>query len=189
MLVLFGVLDSRPARTNGPIARDLDVLLLRRAATLGSHAGQIAFPGGRLEASDDGPIAAAVREAVEETGLDPDGIEPLGTLPVMPVPVSNHVVTPVPAWWTRPSEVAAVDHDESVDVFRVPVADLLDPANRGNVVGSYQGRTWRSPAFEVGGRVVWGVTGLMLSRMFDELGWVEPWDEERVVERDDLLGA
>jgi len=74
-------------------------------------------------------------------------------------------------------------------VFRVPVADLLDPANRGNVVGSYQGRTWRSPAFEVGGRVVWGVTGLMLSRMFDELGWVEPWDEERVVERDDLLGA
>jgi 8-oxo-dGTP pyrophosphatase MutT (NUDIX family) len=189
VLVLFGVLDSVPASSAGPMPRDLDVLLLRRAATLASHAGQIAFPGGRLEASDDGPIAAALREAVEETGLDPDGIEPLGTLPPMPVPVSNHVVTPVPAWWTRPSEVAAVDHDESVEVFRVPVADLLDPANRGNVVGSYQGRTWRSPAFEVGGRVVWGVTGLMLSRMFDELGWVEPWDEERVVERDDLPGA
>ncbi|MGW9185489.1 NUDIX hydrolase [Agromyces sp. NPDC055661] len=189
VLVLFGILDSVPARSAGPMPRDLDVLLLRRAATLASHAGQIAFPGGRLEASDDGPIAAALREAVEETGLDPDGIDPLGTLPPMPVPVSNHVVTPVPAWWTRPSEVAAVDHDESVEVFRVPVADLLDPANRGNVVGSYQGRIWRSPAFEVGGRVVWGVTGLMLSRMFDELGWVEPWDEERVVERDDLLGA
>ncbi|TYL51137.1 NUDIX hydrolase [Agromyces mariniharenae] len=189
VLVLFGVLDSVPARSAGPMPGDLDVLLLRRAATLASHAGQIAFPGGRLEASDDGPIAAALREAVEETGLDPDGIDPLGTLPPMPVPVSNHVVTPVPAWWTRPSEVAAVDHDESVEVFRVPVADLLDPANRGNVVGTYQGRTWRSPAFEVGGRVVWGVTGLMLSRMFDELGWVEPWDEDRVVERDDLLGA
>ena len=189
VLVLFGILDSVPARSADPMPRDLDVLLLRRSATLASHAGQIAFPGGRLEASDDGPIAAALREAVEETGLDPDGIDPLGTLPPMPVPVSNHVVTPVPAWWTRPSEVAAVDHDESVEVFRVPVADLLDPANRGNVVGSYQGRTWRSPAFEVGGRVVWGVTGLMLSRIFDELGWVEPWDEERVVERDDLLGA
>jgi len=189
VLVLFGVLDAVPARTTGPVARDLDVLLLRRASTLSSHAGQVAFPGGRLEASDDGPVAAALREAVEETGLDPDGIEPLGTLPPMPVPVSNHIVTPVPAWWTRPSEVAAVDHDESVEVFRVPVADLLDPANRGSVVGRYQGRTWRSPAFEVGGRVVWGVTGLMLSRMFDELGWADPWDEFRVVERDDLPRA
>ena len=101
VLVLFGVLDSVPARASGPVAGDLDVLLLRRAATLGSHAGQIAFPGGRLEASDDGPIAAALREAAEETGLDPDGIEPLGTLPVMSVPVSNHIVTPVAAWWTR----------------------------------------------------------------------------------------
>lgn len=186
VLVLFGVLDAVPARAAGPVARDLDVLLLRRASTLASHAGQIAFPGGRLEASDDGPVAGAVREAVEETGLDPDGIEPLGILPPMPVPVSNHLVTPVPAWWTRPSDVAAVDHDESVEVFRVPVADLLDPANRGNVVGTYQGRTYRSPAFTVGDRVVWGFTGLVLSRMFDELGWAEPWDEGRVVERDDL---
>ncbi len=186
MLVLFGVLDSRPARTSGPVPRDLDVLLLRRAATLGSHAGQIAFPGGRLEASDDGPIAGALREAVEETGLDPDGIEPLGTLPVMSVPVSNHVVTPVPAWWTRPSEVAAVDHDESVDVFRVPVADLLEPANRANTAYTVGGRTYRSPAFTVGGRLVWGFTALVLSRMFDELGWAEAWDPERIVERDDV---
>ena len=62
VLVLFGVLDSVPARATGPVPRDLDVLLLRRAATLASHAGQVAFPGGRLEASDDGPIAAALRE-------------------------------------------------------------------------------------------------------------------------------
>ena len=186
MLVLFGVLDSRPAPANGPVARDLDVLLLRRAATLGSHAGQIAFPGGRLEASDDGPIAAALREAVEETGLDSDGIEPLGTLPVMSVPVSNHVVTPVPAWWTRPSEVAAVDHDESVDVFRVPVADLLEPANRAITAYTVGGRTYRSPAFTVGDRLVWGFTALVLSRMFDELGWAEAWDHGRIVERDDV---
>ncbi len=185
VLVLFGVLDSVPARASGPVARDLDVLLLRRAATLASHAGQIAFPGGRLEASDDGPIAAALREAAEETGVDPAGIDPLGTLPGMPVPVSRHVVTPVPAWWTRPSQVAAVDHDESVDVFRVPVADLLDPANRGNTVHTFEGRTYRSPAFAVDGRVVWGVTALVLSRMFDELGWAEPWDADRIVHPDD----
>lgn len=187
VLVLFGVLDSVPARTGGAVARDLDVLLLRRAATLGSHAGQIAFPGGRLEAFDDGPIAAAIREAGEETGVDPDGIEPLGTLPPMSVPVSNHVVTPVPAWWTRPSEVAAVDHDESVDVFRVPVADLLEPANRANTQHTIGTQTFRSPAFTVGGRIVWGFTALVLTRMFDELGWSEPWDPERIVERDDLV--
>jgi 8-oxo-dGTP pyrophosphatase MutT (NUDIX family) len=186
VLVLFGVLDSLPARTGGAVARDLDVLLLRRAATLGSHAGQIAFPGGRLEASDGGPIAAAIREAGEETGVDPDGIDPLGTLPPMPVPVSNHLVTPAPAWWTRPSEVAAVDHDESVDVFRVPVADMLQPANRANTEHTLGDRTYRSPAFTVGGRLIWGFTALVLARMFDELGWSEPWDPDRIVERDDL---
>ncbi|MDQ0574331.1 NUDIX hydrolase [Agromyces albus] len=186
VLVLFGVLDSVPARTSRAVARDLDVLLLRRAATLGSHAGQIAFPGGRLEASDDGPISAAIREAGEETGVDPDGVEPLGTLPALAVPVSNHLVTPVPAWWTRPSEVAAVDHDESVDVFRVPVADLLRPANRANTELTFGTTTYRSPAFTVDGRVVWGITALVLDRMFDELGWSEPWDPDRIVEPDDL---
>ncbi len=186
VLVLFGILDAVPARAGGPVARDLDVLLLRRAPTLGSHAGEIAFPGGRLEAFDSGPVDAALREAVEETGLDPEGIEPLGTLPDMPVPVSDHVVTPVVAWWTHPSEVAAVDHDESVDVFRISVADLLLPAHRGNVQFEIDGRTFRSPAFTIDGRLVWGFTGLVLSRMFEELRWAVPWDPDRIVERDDL---
>jgi len=188
VLVLFGVLDAVPARATQPspaaVPRDLDVLLLRRAATLGSHPGQIAFPGGRLEATDTGPVAAALREAVEETGLDPAGLEPLGTLPAMPVPVSNHLVTPVPAWWTRPSEVAAMDHAETVDVFRVPVADLLDPANRANTVHSVAGTDYRAPAFTVDGRLVWGFTAIVLSRMFDELGWADPWDPDRVVRPD-----
>jgi 8-oxo-dGTP pyrophosphatase MutT (NUDIX family) len=185
VLVLFGVLDAVPARAAGTgptsVPRDLDVLLLRRASTLGSHPGQIAFPGGRLEASDAGPIAAALREAVEETGLDAAGLEPLGTLPDMPVPVSNHLVTPVPAWWSRPSQVAAMDHAETVDVFRMPVADLLDPANRANTEHTVAGTVYRAPAFTVGGRLVWGFTAIVLSRMFDELGWAEPWDHDRIV--------
>ncbi|TFC44403.1 CoA pyrophosphatase [Cryobacterium sp. TmT2-59] len=196
VLVLFGVLDSAPAsapasgpaRTpgqgNGHVGRDLDVLLLRRAATLGSHPGQIAFPGGRLEAADAGPIAAALREAVEETGLDPHGLEPLGTLPALAVPVSNHLVTPVPAWWTRPSQVAAIDHDETVDVFRMPVADLLDPANRVSTTHTYGNRSYRAPAFTVDGKLVWGFTAIVLSRMFEELRWATPWDRDRVVEPD-----
>ncbi|MDH6236784.1 CoA pyrophosphatase [Cryobacterium sp. CG_9.6] len=183
VLVLFGVLDSEPAHCSGalPVSRDLDVLLLRRASTLGSHPGQIAFPGGRLDATDAGPIAAALREAVEETGLNPDGLEPLGTLPDLPLPASNHLVTPVPAWWTHPSEVAAVDHRETVDVFRIPVADLLDPVNRvatEHVVGD---RTFRAPAFDVDGKLIWGFTAIVLSRMFEELSWSVPWDSEQIV--------
>jgi 8-oxo-dGTP pyrophosphatase MutT (NUDIX family) len=182
VLVLFGALDATPSRTQDPlVARDLDVLLQRRSRTLGHHAGQISFPGGRLEPGDAGPREAAVREAVEEVGLDASGVEVLGTLPPMPVPVSNHLVTPVPAWWARPSQVAAVDHAETVDVFRVPVADLLEPANRASVEHLRWGRTVRTPAFTVDGVLVWGFTGIVLARMFDALGWAVPYDVHRIV--------
>jgi len=186
VLVLFGVLDSLPARATavteaGPVARDLDVLLQRRAATMGHHPGQISFPGGGVDASDSDAGATALREAVEETGLDPAGVEILGMLPELPLPVSNNLVTPVLAWWTRTSQVVAVDHRESADVFRVPVADLLDPANRASVAHEWRGRTLRTPAFTVDGVLVWGFTAIVLSRMFDELDWVVPWDRERLV--------
>lgn len=182
VLVLFGVLDGTPAHADRPAAAaDLDVLLQRRAATLGHHAGQVSFPGGRTEPTDASPAAAALREAVEETGLDPTGVEVLGTLPPLAVPVSNHLVTPVPAWWTRPSDVVAVDHRETVDVLRVPVADLLDPANRASVAHERAGVRVRTPAFVVGDLVVWGFTGIVLGRMFDTLGWSVPWDDRRTV--------
>ncbi|WP_407643299.1 NUDIX hydrolase [Cellulomonas rhizosphaerae] len=182
VLVLFGRLDASPAATDAPsVPADLDVLLQRRAGTLGHHAGQVAFPGGRLEPSDDGPVAAALREATEEVGLDAAGVEVLGALAPLPVPVSNHLVTPVPAWWTTPSRVAAVDHAETVDVFRLAVADLLDPANRASVAHTRSGATVRTPAFVVGGVLVWGFTAIVLSRMFDALGWAVPWDTRRLV--------
>jgi 8-oxo-dGTP pyrophosphatase MutT (NUDIX family) len=183
VLVLFGHLDDHPADTTTPaVARDLDVLLQRRAATLGHHAGQVSFPGGRTEPTDAGPAEAALREAVEETGLDPAGVEVLGVLAPLAVPVSNYVVTPVPAWWTRPSEVVAVDHRETVEVFRVPVADLLDPGNRASVQHDRGGRVVRTPAFLVDGVLVWGFTAIVLSRMFDALGWAVPWDTRRLVD-------
>ena len=186
VLVLFGVLDCLPARSStasaaGPVAHDLDVLLQRRAATMGHHPGQISFPGGGADASDSDPAATALREAVEETGLDPTGVEILGMLPELPLPVSNNLVTPVAAWWTRTSQVAAVDHRESVDVFRVPVADLLDPANRASVALEWRGRTVSTPAFTLDGALVWGFTAIVLSRMFDELDWAVPWDTDRRV--------
>jgi 8-oxo-dGTP pyrophosphatase MutT (NUDIX family) len=94
--MLFGRLDSIPAaRRRATVAADLDVLLQRRARTLNSHPGQVSFPGGRSEAEDVDAAATALREAQEETGLDPSGVEVLASLPDLPLAASNHLVTPV----------------------------------------------------------------------------------------------
>ncbi len=182
VLVLFGALDADPARhTSTTVPADLDVLLVGRAHDLSDHPGQVAFPGGRLEPDDAGPVDAALREAAEETGLDPSGVEVLAALGDLPVPASQHLVTPVLGWWAVPSPVRVVDVGESAAVFRAPVADLLDPANRGTVVITHDGREYRSPAFEVADHVVWGFTGLVLDHLFTELNWTEPWQTDRVL--------
>lgn len=189
VLMLFGVLDrvgsGREAQASA-VSGDLDVLLLARAATLRAHAGEVAFPGGRVDPDDRGPVDAALREAREETGLDPAGVEVLGSLRQIPLPFSGHVVTPVLGWWAVPSPVRVVDVAESAVVFRTPVADLLDPGNRYTSVLRRDGQEWRGPAFLVdadGGRqLVWGFTGLLLDRLFGRLGWSEPWDEQRELE-------
>jgi len=192
VLMLFGVLDGQAsdhAPDSQAVSRDLDVLLLERASTLRSHPGQVAFPGGRLDPDDDGPVAAALREAVEETGLDPSGVEVLGALETLPLAFSQNLVIPVVAWWRHPSAVRVVDVAESAAVFRAPVADLLDPANRGVTVIRRDGQEWRGPGFLVprfderggpdGDHLVWGFTGMVLEGLFDRLGWTEPWDHER----------
>lgn len=181
--MLFGVLDALPSDHDAQaraVSRDLDVLLLSRAATLRAHPGQVAFPGGRVDPGDESVVAAALREAEEETGLDPAGVEVLGTLGRVPLEFSRHLVTPVLAWWQHPSPVRVVDVAESADVFRAPVADLLDPARRGSTVIRRDGHEWRGPAFLVphatGEHLVWGFTAMLLDGLFDRLGWTEPWD-------------
>ncbi|WP_426321064.1 NUDIX hydrolase [Microbacterium sp. E-13] len=188
VLMLFGVLDGLPsdhAAQARAVSRDLDVLLLARAATLRAHPGQVGFPGGRIDPGDDSAVGAALREAREETGLDPAGVEVLGALPQIPLAFSRHLVTPVLAWWRHPSPVRVVDEAESADVFRAPVADLLDPAKRGATVVRRGGQEFRSPAFLVphatGEHLVWGFTGLVLDALFERLGWAEPWDDRREV--------
>lgn len=183
VLMLFGELDSVPSRYEArAVSRDLDVLLLARAATLRSHPGQVAFPGGRLDPGDDGAVGAALREAQEETGLDPAGVDVLGALPDVVLEYSMHLVTPVLGWWSTPSPIRVVDEAESSAVFRAPVADLLDPANRGSTVIRRDGAEWRGPGFlvhhETGEHLVWGFTGMLLNGLFDRLGWTEPWDAE-----------
>lgn len=180
VLMLFGALDDVPAQSGRDIApADLDVLLLERAHTLDDHPGQVAFPGGSVDPEDDSVIAAALREAVEETGLDASGVRVLGEMPELGLIRSNFRVTPVLAWWDSPSPVRVVDFAESAQVFRVPVRDLLDPANRVTATITRFGRTYTSPGFTVNGVLVWGFTGMVLSGLFDDLGWTVPWDTSK----------
>ena len=182
VLMLFGALDDVPAASAKPLASaDLDILLIERAATLNDHPGQVAFPGGGVEPDDASIMAAALREAEEETGLDPLGVDVLGLLPEVPLPISNFLVTPVLGWWSRQSPVDVVNYGESAQVFRVPVRDLLDPENRFTAVLAREGHNYRGPAFVVNGVVVWGFTAGILNYVFQELEWAVPWDEHREI--------
>ena len=153
-----------------------DLLLIQRAADMRSHPGQPAFPGGAVDPGDAGPISAALREAQEETGLDPVGVEVFATLPDLWLPPSGFVVTPVLGWWRTPSPVHAAAPAEVAAVHRVPVAELTDPGNRLLVThpNGYVG-----PAFKVRGMLVWGFTAGLLDRLLAISGWEVPWDRDR----------
>jgi len=168
VLVLFG--DG----ADGP-----HVLLLERAHDLRSHAGQVAFPGGAQDLDDADEVAAALREAEEETGVDPRGIAIIGTLPPIWLPPSNFAVTAVVGWWHTPVAVHAVDPAETASVHKVTLGELLDPANRVRVrhPSGYVG-----PAFCVRDLIVWGFTAGLLARIFTAAGWDQPWDARRVIE-------
>lgn len=162
VLILLGEHETR-----GP-----DVLLQLRAEG-GAHSGQVAFPGGSSEPDDGGPVETALREAVEETGLDPSGVRPLALLPQLHIPVSGFHVTPVLAHWEKPSRVWAVDPAESAAVARVPIAELADPANRFTC---RHPSGFLGPAFALPGMLVWGFTAALLTLLLHIGGWEKPWD-------------
>ncbi len=152
-----------------------DLLLTARASTLRSHAGQPAFPGGKQDDGEDA-VQTALREAREETGLDPASVTPAALLPDLFLGVTGFLVSPVLALWHRPGPVAPVDPAETAAVARVPVTALADPANRGRVrhPSGYVG-----PAFEVAGMVVWGFTAGLVEVLLDLGGWSVPWNPQR----------
>lgn len=162
VLILFSV------GVRGP-----SVLLSQRAAGLREHAGQVAFPGGSLDPGDDGPVAAALREAHEEVGLDPAGVRVVASLPPIYIPVSGFIVTPVIGWSPDAQPAGPGDVAEVARVVLVPLAELADPANRFTVTHP---SGFVGPGFEVCGLFVWGFTAGLLDRLMHYGGWEQPWD-------------
>ncbi|MEU7843045.1 CoA pyrophosphatase [Micromonospora sp. NPDC049114] len=156
-----------------------DVLVLQRAATLRNHAGQPAFPGGAADPEDADVRATALREANEEVGLDPASVTVLAELPKLWIPVSDFVVTPVLAWWHDPHPVHPAEPAEVAHVARLPVRELVDPANRLRV---RHPSGWVGPAFSARGMLVWGFTAGVLATLLDMGGWARPWSPGRLVD-------
>jgi 8-oxo-dGTP pyrophosphatase MutT (NUDIX family) len=155
------------------------LLLTERAHHMRSHPGQVSFPGGSIDPGES-PVEAALREAEEETGLDPAGVRVFGELPDLYLPPSNFAVTPVLGWWETPSPVRVVDPDEVHAIHLVPVSELLRPDHR---IGVRHPSGWVGPAFLIGPDrdvILWGFTAGVITRLFEYLGWATPWDEYEV---------
>jgi len=144
----------------------LSVLLTQRATDLRNHAGQISFPGGRIERIDAGPKEAALREAREEVGLDERFVSVAGYLPDHVV-MTGFRVTPVVAF-VRPGFELLLDLKEVADTFEVPLAHVFDPANHQLRMrrSGFTGEEVEFCDIPYGERIIWGATAGMLLTLY-----------------------
>jgi len=150
-----------------PHAEGVHVLLTRRTEHLRLHAGQVSFPGGRIEASDVDVIAAALRETAEETGIAPDRLQPLGYLDCFET-ISGFCVTPVVAR-LAPGYALEPDPNEVAEVFEVPLAFLLDATRLQLRHIDWRGRQREVYEYDYEGRRIWGATAAMLVNLKQRL--------------------
>jgi 8-oxo-dGTP pyrophosphatase MutT (NUDIX family) len=159
----------RPAAVLVPVVghAELTVLLTQRTDHLPSHAGQIAFPGGKMEKGDPDPVATALREAQEEIGLDPRFVEPLGFLDAYRTGTGFRIV-PVVAIVHQGFKLT-LDAGEVADAFEVPLAFLMDARNHALHVRTWHGVERRFYAMPFEQRYIWGATAGIMKNMHQRL--------------------
>jgi len=155
--VLVGVIEH----AHGP-----HVLLTRRADHLGTHSGQVAFPGGKMDPGET-PAEAAIREAEEEVGLDPAHVEVAGYLDAYETGTGFRIL-PVVAF-VRPGFTLTISPDEVAEAFEVPLSFLMDPANHERHHAVWRGKRREYYAMPYNGHYIWGATAGMLKNMYDRI--------------------
>jgi 8-oxo-dGTP pyrophosphatase MutT (NUDIX family) len=164
-----GVAATRPAAVLVPVVdrSDPTVLLTQRTAELPSHAGQIAFPGGKMDPHDATPAAAAMREAGEEIGLAHGLIEPIGYLDLY-LTFSGFRIVPTVAR-VAPDYRLTINPSEVADAFEVPLAFLMDAQNHALHSRDWKGVSRRYYAMPFGERYIWGVTAGILRNLYERI--------------------
>lgn len=167
---LLGAAPRMPAAVLVPVldGAEPSLLFTRRTEQLRHHAGQVAFPGGRIEAADADAVEAALRESEEEIGLPRSAVRPLGYLDCFET-VSGFCVTPVVAQ-VAPGTPLCLQSDEVAEVFDVPLTFFLDPANLHTRRMDYRGRPRDVYEFRHGGHTIWGATAGILVNLLRRMG-------------------
>jgi 8-oxo-dGTP pyrophosphatase MutT (NUDIX family) len=166
---VFAAIQRRPAAVLVPVVRrepQASVLLTQRTEHLAAHAGQIAFPGGKIDQGESAE-EAALREAEEEIGLNPKDIEVIGCAPDYLTGSGFHI-TPVLAL-VRPDVPLRLNANEVTDAFEVPLAFLMDPANHRRSQRLWQGATRYFFEMPFEDRYIWGVTAGILRMLYEQL--------------------